>query len=89
MCRPAGGGDAYQPLQQEAEGLDAVCAEVLNMVPAKPRAVGPSFLFAADHCFPIKGQGTVFTGTVLQVCAACCAERSTHAACPQRDMMHS
>lgn len=25
---------------------------------------GP-FLFAVDHCFPIKGQGTVMTGTVL------------------------
>ena len=25
-----------------------------------------SFLFAADHCFAIKGQGTVVTGTVLQ-----------------------
>lgn len=26
------------------------------------------FLFAIDHCFPVKGQGTVMTGTVLQVC---------------------
>lgn len=24
------------------------------------------FLFAVDHCFAIKGQGTVLTGTVLQ-----------------------
>ena len=24
-----------------------------------------TFLFAVDHCFPIKGQGTVLTGTVL------------------------
>ncbi|GBG89227.1 hypothetical protein CBR_g48935 [Chara braunii] len=24
------------------------------------------FLFAIDHCFPIRGQGTVLTGTVLQ-----------------------
>ena len=24
-----------------------------------------AFLFAVDHCFPIKGQGTVLTGTVL------------------------
>lgn len=24
------------------------------------------FLFAVDHCFPIKGQGTVMTGTVLR-----------------------
>lgn len=25
-----------------------------------------SFLFAVDHCFGIKGQGTVLTGTILQ-----------------------
>lgn len=24
------------------------------------------FLLAVDHCFNIKGQGTIFTGTVLQ-----------------------
>ena len=30
-----------------------------------PVCVGP-FVFAVDHCFPIKGQGTVMTGTVLQ-----------------------
>ena len=64
----SGGGDAYQPLQQQAEGLDAVCTELLHMVPCQPRKLGPKFLFAIDHCFPIKGQGTVLTGTVLQVC---------------------
>lgn len=38
------------------------------MVPHDPRpnTSGP-LLFAIDHCFPIKGQGTVMTGTVLQV----------------------
>lgn len=25
-----------------------------------------SLLFSVDHCFPIKGQGTVMTGTVIQ-----------------------
>ena len=30
-----------------------------------PLSPGP-FVFAVDHCFPIKGQGTVMTGTVLQ-----------------------
>lgn len=28
------------------------------------------FLFAIDHCFLVKGQGTVMTGTVLQVRAS-------------------
>ncbi|XP_071515573.1 selenocysteine-specific elongation factor [Panulirus ornatus] len=31
----------------------------------KRETTGP-FLFAVDHCFSIKGQGTVMTGTVLQ-----------------------
>ncbi|XP_065087911.1 selenocysteine-specific elongation factor [Ochlerotatus camptorhynchus] len=30
------------------------------------RTYGLPFLFAVDHCFTIKGQGTVCTGTVLQ-----------------------
>eukprot|EP00983_Pelagomonas_calceolata_P091034 1157493-Pelagomonas_calceolata.AAC.1 len=40
------------------------------MVPADMRVAAPDkpFLFAVDHCFPFKGQGTVMTGTVLQVC---------------------
>ncbi|KAF8060496.1 Eefsec [Scenedesmus sp. PABB004] len=29
-------------------------------------AAAPPFLFAIDHCFAVKGQGTVLTGTVLQ-----------------------
>lgn len=31
----------------------------------KRDAIGP-FIFAVDHCFSIRGQGTVLTGTVLQ-----------------------
>jgi selenocysteine-specific elongation factor len=30
------------------------------------RDVSSPFLMAIDHCFAIKGQGTVLTGTVLQ-----------------------
>lgn len=33
-------------------------------LPVRGRADAP-LLFAVDHCFPIKGQGTVLTGTVL------------------------
>eukprot|EP00741_Cyanophora_paradoxa_P007404 tig00001127_g7163.t1 len=33
-------------------------------VPARTRSSAP-FLFYVDHCFPIKGQGTVLTGTCL------------------------
>lgn len=35
--------------------------------PAPTAAEQRPFLFAIDHCFAIKGQGTVMTGTVLQV----------------------
>jgi selenocysteine-specific translation elongation factor len=32
--------------------------------PLRGRTQAP-FMFSVDHCFPIKGQGTVMTGTVL------------------------
>lgn len=40
---------------------------VLKMVdiPDRNRGKNKDFLFAIDHCFQIKGQGTVITGTVL------------------------
>ncbi|KAG2430703.1 hypothetical protein HYH02_013699 [Chlamydomonas schloesseri] len=49
-------------------GIDDLRAALVALVPPAPRpppAPG-SFLFAIDHCFPIKGQGSVLTGTVLQ-----------------------
>jgi selenocysteine-specific elongation factor len=30
------------------------------------RHASSPFLFAVDHCFSVRGQGTVLTGTVLQ-----------------------
>jgi selenocysteine-specific translation elongation factor len=30
------------------------------------RHISSPFLFAVDHCFGVRGQGTVMTGTVLQ-----------------------
>eukprot|EP00290_Baffinella_frigidus_P045245 CAMPEP_0180283528 /NCGR_PEP_ID=MMETSP0988-20121125/10547_1 /TAXON_ID=697907 /ORGANISM="non described non described, Strain CCMP2293" /LENGTH=593 /DNA_ID=CAMNT_0022256113 /DNA_START=13 /DNA_END=1791 /DNA_ORIENTATION=+ len=41
--------------------IDALCAKV-KLPKRSPN--GP-FYFAVDHCFPIKGKGTVLTGTVL------------------------
>ena len=29
------------------------------------RSSSGAFVFSVDHCFPIRGQGTVMTGTVL------------------------
>ena len=61
----AGGGAA-------PEGTDAVVRELLRLVAEapprplrKPSSTPKHFLFAVDHCFALKGQGTVLTGTVL------------------------
>jgi translation elongation factor EF-Tu-like GTPase len=40
---------------------------LLRMAPQQPRPATGDFLFAVDHCFAIKGQGTVLTGTCLKV----------------------
>jgi hypothetical protein len=38
----------------------------LHVASALPvRSAAPPFIFSVDHCFAIKGQGTVLTGTVL------------------------
>eukprot|EP00198_Chlamydomonas_reinhardtii_P007007 XP_001696343.1 selenocysteine-specific elongation factor EF-Sec [Chlamydomonas reinhardtii] len=61
-AKPGGQADA-PPL-----GVDDLRAALVALVPPAPRpppAPG-CFLFAIDHCFPIKGQGSVLTGTVLQ-----------------------
>ena len=49
-------------------GIDELKKEIDFLITAKPikRNFDDNFVFAVDHCFPIKGQGTVLTGTVLQ-----------------------
>jgi len=50
--------------------VEQLKAALLEMVPTdlhQTTAADKPFLFSVDHCFPIKGQGTVLTGTVLQV----------------------
>ena len=51
----------------KSKGLDEIIDTVLSMVdiPDRNRGSTKPFLFAIDHCFQIKGQGTVITGTVL------------------------
>ena len=48
-----------------AEGIDKLI-EVLKASTYKPKrdSTGP-FIFSVDHCFSIRGQGTVMTGTAL------------------------
>jgi hypothetical protein len=57
-----GGGDGPG---QAAVGVDALIEQLARMVPPCPRQQKGSFLFAVDHCFALRGQGTVLTGTVL------------------------
>eukprot|EP00197_Chlamydomonas_leiostraca_P012833 CAMPEP_0202860212 /NCGR_PEP_ID=MMETSP1391-20130828/2014_1 /ASSEMBLY_ACC=CAM_ASM_000867 /TAXON_ID=1034604 /ORGANISM="Chlamydomonas leiostraca, Strain SAG 11-49" /LENGTH=406 /DNA_ID=CAMNT_0049539353 /DNA_START=60 /DNA_END=1277 /DNA_ORIENTATION=+ len=73
IAKPGGGAtggtvsdDSGGAGSRAAEGVDALRALLVAMVPPDPRPPpsGP-LLFAVDHCFPIKGQGTVLTGTVL------------------------
>lgn len=47
-------------------GVDAVVMELSRRatVPGR-RAAAASFYFAFDHCFSVRGQGTILTGTVL------------------------
>lgn len=46
-------------------GLDELIETIQSYVPIPTRVISGPFIFAIDHCFPIKGQGTVLTGTVL------------------------
>ena len=46
-------------------GVEFLIEQLARMVPASPRQAKGSFLFAVDHCFALRGQGTVLTGTVL------------------------
>eukprot|EP01039_Chlorochromonas_danica_P003602 gene3602-3945_t len=46
-------------------GIDNLVNQLKEMVRRPNRQLLLPFLFAIDHCFPIKGHGTVLTGTVL------------------------
>lgn len=67
-------------------GLDALKESLVNVIKTTPivRRTTDAFVFAVDHCFGLKGQGTVLTGTVLsgqitnkQVSAFLCQMLST------------
>jgi selenocysteine-specific elongation factor len=68
-ARP-GGADS-QALDADDEppiGMDALKSTLLALIPevSVKRESAGSFLFAVDHCFPVKGVGTVLTGTTLR-----------------------
>jgi hypothetical protein len=71
-----GGGTSRDPgvAAATAEGVEVVRDALIAAIPCQPRPAPtpdtppPPLLFAVDHCFALRGQGTVMTGTVLQVC---------------------
>jgi selenocysteine-specific elongation factor len=65
MVIGAGGGDGAPAAA--AEGVPELVAELLRRVPPGLRRPPGPLLYAIDHCFGIRGQGTVLTGTVLRV----------------------
>eukprot|EP00887_Chlorella_sp_A99_P002875 scaffold6.g2875.t1 len=61
----AGALDSGAAAEPGAQGVDALT--LLSRVRLRPGPAGAdSFLFYIDHCFAIKGQGTVLTGTVVR-----------------------
>ncbi|XP_038054019.1 selenocysteine-specific elongation factor-like [Patiria miniata] len=49
----------------EAHGVDALIEELKRQAYLPQRDASGPMLYAVDHCFSIRGQGTVMTGTML------------------------
>lgn len=49
----------------QTQGIEEVMQEIVKCVPLHPALPSGPFKFAIDHCFAIRGQGTVLTGTAL------------------------
>ncbi|GAQ81505.1 Selenocysteine-specific elongation factor [Klebsormidium nitens] len=60
------GGPDGRDQQRQSSGVDELVNVLRSRVRPMHRSSEGSFLFAVDHCFPIRGQGTVLTGTVLR-----------------------
>uniref|UniRef100_V9KIA8 Selenocysteine-specific elongation factor n=1 Tax=Callorhinchus milii TaxID=7868 RepID=V9KIA8_CALMI len=58
-----GGPDA--PETETAQGISELIELLKSQTYLPKRDPSGSFLMAVDHCFSIKGQGTVMTGTIL------------------------
>uniref|UniRef100_UPI00398F20C6 selenocysteine-specific elongation factor isoform X2 n=1 Tax=Pristiophorus japonicus TaxID=55135 RepID=UPI00398F20C6 len=58
-----GGPDA--PETETAQGISELIELLISQTYIPKRDPCGSFLMAVDHCFSIKGQGTVMTGTIL------------------------
>ena len=56
---------ASSPSMSSSIGIDTLVDHIQRSVKIPIRKKDAPFYFAIDHCFPIKGHGTVLTGTVL------------------------
>lgn len=61
-----GGGDETCSVTSDPLGMSELLAGLQNMFYIPKRETMGPVVFAVDHCFGIRGQGTVMTGTVLQ-----------------------
>ncbi|OON20074.1 hypothetical protein X801_04048 [Opisthorchis viverrini] len=58
--------DAHHPPNEDLQNLITILIQtVTDPTERRERVRQRGFLFAADHCFTVTGQGTVMTGTVL------------------------
>ncbi|MHA1933934.1 MAG: selenocysteine-specific translation elongation factor [Candidatus Thorarchaeota archaeon] len=48
------------------EGIERLRDALIDIIKLKPRESAGSFLMPIDHAFPVKGHGTVATGTILR-----------------------
>lgn len=54
-------------IQRRISLFDSYNISALSSIVPEPKRSGDGpLLFEFDHCFPIKGQGTVLTGTILK-----------------------
>jgi selenocysteine-specific elongation factor len=57
---------AAAPREGEATNIEALIAAVVGSIEQLPtKDPTENLYYSIDHCFPIKGKGTVLTGTVL------------------------
>ncbi|RWS23978.1 selenocysteine-specific elongation factor-like protein [Leptotrombidium deliense] len=61
-----GGGDIHENNNQEKADVSQLLNAFADAAFVPKRDKSGGFLMAVDHCFLIRGQGTVLTGTILQ-----------------------
>lgn len=59
------GSSIASTVKQETSNVDTLVNLLQETLPPPRRSYNGPFYFSIDHCFPIKGMGTVMTGTVL------------------------